>query len=444
MSTEVTSASMATFSPNDIEALGVRAEAMVESLGTISAEPDQLVRLFLTPEHRRAADRVADWMREAGLEISEDALGTVRGRYRAAGEDAGQNSAKWLLIGSHIDTVIDAGMYDGPFGVIAGILAVWHFARAPRPLPFGIDVLAFGDEEGSRFPATLASSSACAGVFRAENLQLADRDGVTLGDAIKAYGKSAGDIAAAAYRSDEAAAYIEVHIEQGPVLEVRNQPLGVVTAIVGQTYLNVEFLGEAGHAGTVPMLLRRDALAGAAEAMLLGESLARATKGEVVATVGRIAVAPGATNVIPANVVVIFDIRSGTEAARARLAEALKSGIRQIADRRHLGLTITSTREVATTPCALQIQDCFADAVRALRAEPLRLGSGAGHDGQAMAKLCPIGMLFVRCRGGISHNPMEYANPQDLGLAVAALIGFIERFDPSALASPGAPNGLAS
>src|SRR5882724_8164751 len=175
MSTEVTSASMATFSPNDIEALGVRAEAMVESLGTISAEPDQLVRLFLTPEHRRAADRVADWMREAGLEISEDALGTVRGRYRAAGEDVGQNSAKRLLIGSHIDTVIDAGMYDGPFGVIAGILAVWHFARAGRRLPFGIDVLAFGDEEGSRFPATLASSLACAGIFKPENLQLADR-----------------------------------------------------------------------------------------------------------------------------------------------------------------------------------------------------------------------------------------------------------------------------
>jgi allantoate deiminase len=217
------------------------------------------------------------------------------------------------------------------------------------------------------------------------------------------------------------------------VLETRNQPLGVVTAIIGQTYLNIEFLGEAGHAGTVPMMLRRDALAGAAEAMLLGETLARDTKGEVVATVGRIAVAPGATNVIPANVVAIFDIRSGSETARAKLADALKAGVRAIADRRHLGLTITSTREVATTPCHPAIQDGFADAIRAIGSEPLRLGSGAGHDGQAMAKLCPIGMLFVRCRGGISHNPMEYASPRDLGLAVAALIGFIERFDPAKL-----------
>jgi allantoate deiminase len=413
-----------TFTRDQIASLGARAETMVNSLGTVSAEPDRLVRLFLTPEHRRAADRVAGWMRAVGLTVSEDALGTVRGRLEGSGK-------KRLLIGSHIDTVIDAGMYDGPFGVIAGILAAEHF-RAKR-LPFGIDVLAFGDEEGSRFPATLSSSSACAGIFRTENLQLADRNGVTLADALHAYGKSPDDIAAAAYARDEAAAYVEVHIEQGPVLEARKQPLGVVTAIIGQTYLNVEFLGEAGHAGTVPMLLRRDALAGAAEAMLLGETLARETKGEVVATVGRIAVAPGATNVIPANVVAIFDIRSGSESARAKLVDTVKAGIRGIADRRHLGLTITSPREVATTPCDAQVQDRFADAVLALGAEPLRLGSGAGHDGQAMAKLCPIGMLFVRCRGGISHNPMEYANPQDLGLAVAALIGFIERFEPEKL-----------
>jgi allantoate deiminase len=311
------------FSQQDIDTLGARAEAMVDALGAISAESDRLVRLFLSPEHRRAADLVARWMREAGLAVSEDALGTVRGRL---------GTGRRLLIGSHIDTVIDAGKYDGPFGVIAGILAAEHFARAGSRLPFGIDVLAFGDEEGSRFPATLSSSSACAGIFRTDHLQLADRNGVTLADAVAAYGKSAADIAAAAYRREDVAAYVEVHIEQGPVLETRGQPLGVVSAIVGQTYLNVELLGEAGHAGTVPMLLRRDALAGAAEAMLLGETLARETGGEVVATVGRIAVAPGATNVIPANVVVIFDIRSGSESARARLAETLKAGIRAIAD----------------------------------------------------------------------------------------------------------------
>ncbi|HWP15071.1 MAG TPA: allantoate amidohydrolase [Xanthobacteraceae bacterium] len=415
---------MAAFSQNEIDAFGARAEAMVNALGAISAEPDRLVRLFLTSEHRRAADRIGGWMREAGLEVSEDALGTVRGRL---------DGRQRLLIGSHIDTVIDAGKYDGNFGVIAGILAAEHFARRANRLTFGIDVLAFGDEEGSRFPATLSSSSACAGLFRAENLQLADRNGVALVEAIKAYGKSPDDIPHAAYKAGEAAAYVEVHIEQGPVLESRNQPLAVVTAIIGQTYLNIEFLGEAAHAGTVPMMLRRDALAGAAEAMLLGERLARETKGEVVATVGRMTVAPGASNVIPGKVVVVFDIRSGSEPARAKLADALKAGAREISDRRQLSVTITSTREVATTPCHPAIQDQFAEAIRAIGAEPLRLGSGAGHDGQAMAKLCPIGMLFVRCRGGISHNPKEYASPRDLGLAVAALIGFIERFEPEKL-----------
>src|SRR4051812_44206746 len=358
---------MGALSDSEIDALGARAEAMVNALATISAEPDRLVRLFLTPEHRRAADRMAEWMRAAGLTVSEDALGTVRGRFEGHG-------GKRLLIGSHIDTVIDAGKYDGPFGVIAGILAAEHFRD--KQLQFGIDVLAFGDEEGSRFPVTLASSSACAGVFREATLALADRDGLTLHDAIKAYGKDPAAIAAAAYRREEAAAYVEVHIEQGPVLETRNQPLGVVTAIVGQTYLNVEFVGQAGHAGTVPMALRRDALAGAAEAISLGERLARETGGEVVATVGHIAVAPGAVNVIPGNVAIIFDIRSGSEPARARLVDALKAGLREIADRRHLGLTITSTREVATTSCHPVIQDQLAEAIRALGAEPPRLASG--------------------------------------------------------------------
>src|ERR1051325_6149096 len=191
---------MAALSPIDIDALGMRAEAMVNALGAISAEPDRLVRLFLTAEHRRAADRVGAWMREAGLEVSEDALGTVRGRLEGEG-------AKRLLIGSHIDTVIDAGKYDGNFGVIAGILAAQHFVRAGKRLPFGIDVLAFGDEEGVRFPVTLSSSAAGAGIFRTDNLKLTDRDGITLADAIKGYGKMPADIPSAAYRHDEAAAY---------------------------------------------------------------------------------------------------------------------------------------------------------------------------------------------------------------------------------------------
>jgi allantoate deiminase len=191
----------------DPEVLGARAYAMIAELAAISSEPNRLVRLFLTPEHRRAADLVATWMQKAGLAVSEDALGTLRGRFGTA--------RRRLLIGSHLDTVIDAGKYDGPLGVIAGILAAEPFAKAKTKLPFGIDVLAFGDEEGSRFPATMISSSACAGVFEHEALGSADANGITLTAALRAYGKMPQDIPAAAYRPQDAAAYVEVHIEQG-------------------------------------------------------------------------------------------------------------------------------------------------------------------------------------------------------------------------------------
>lgn len=403
----------------DVKLLGERADTMIRTLGSISAEPNRLARLFLTPEHRAAADLIGKWMRAAKLDVSEDALGTVRGHW--PGE-----SKRRLLIGSHIDTVIEGGLFDGPFGVIAGILAAGHFAANGRKLGFGLDVLAFGDEEGVRFPATLSSSMACAGTFDMARLDMTDRDGVTLRDAIVQYGKDPAQIAAAAYSRDVAAAYVEVHIEQGPVLEYKGQPLGVVTAIAGQSYLNVEFLGEAGHAGTVPMMLRRDALAGSAEVVLLAERLARDTKGEVVATVGLIRIPAAAANVIPGNVALVVDIRSGSDAERHRFVDKFKSEIRALADRRELGLTITQTRDVPTTPCDPALQAAMVEAVRAGGGEPLHLASGAGHDGTAMAKLCPIAMMFVRCRGGISHNSAEYASPDDMGIAVAALIRFIE------------------
>jgi allantoate deiminase len=403
----------------DAKVLGERADIMIRTLGSISAEPTRQMRSFLTPAHRTAADLIAKWMREAKFDVSEDALGTVRGHWAGAGK-------KRLLIGSHIDTVIEGGMFDGQFGVIAGILAADHFAASGRKLPFGIDVLAFGDEEGVRFPTTLSSSMACAGTFDSARLDMADSDGVTLRDAILRYGKNPEDIASAAYTRDVAAAYVEVHIEQGPVLEYKNQPLGVVTAIAGQTYLNVEFLGEAGHAGTVPMMLRRDALAGGAEVILLAEKLARDTKGDVVATVGQVRIPAAASNVIPGNVALIVDIRSGSDASRHQFVDKFKTEIRALAERRELGLSITQTRDVATTPCDMSLQEGIADAIRAVGGEPLRLASGAGHDGTAMAKLCPIAMMFVRCRGGVSHNPAEYASPSDMGLAIAALIRFIE------------------
>jgi allantoate deiminase len=410
-------------SATDPNALGARAEAMIAELGAISAESGRLVRLFLTPEHRRAADLVANWMRAAGLSVNEDALGSVRGRCGS--------SKRRLLIGSHIDTVIDAGKYDGPLGVVAGILAAEHFARARAELPFGLDVLAFGDEEGSRFPATLTSSSACAGVFKSEALATADAKGVTLADALRSYGKNPKDISAAAYRPEDAAGYIEVHIEQGPVLEAKGEPLGIVTGIVGQVRLRVTVTGEAGHAGTVPMNLRRDAYAGAAEMALALEKLAREHPEDgMVGTVGRIEAVPGAVNIIPGRVLFTVDLRSLTDALRVEATGRFAAEASRIAKARGLMVAIESFHEIATAHCAPAMQDALAASISELGHTPIRLPSGAGHDAQVMARLCPSAMLFVRCRGGISHNPAEYTSPSDMGLAVAALIHFIEKFQP--------------
>ena len=407
----------------DTADLGRRAEAMLDELAAISAEPDRLVRFFLTPEHRRAADLVAQWMREIGLEVFEDEIGNVRGRV---------GKPPYLILGSHIDTVIDAGRYDGPLGVVVPILAVDTLQRTKSLPEQGIELVAFGDEEGSRFPSTLPSSAAMAGVFDAKHWALKDLSGVTCEDALRAYGKDPAKVHAAAVTRGEAAGFVEVHIEQGPVLEAEDQPLGIVTAIVGQTRLQATVTGEAGHAGTVPMKLRRDALAGVAEMALAAESIAADhAKDAMVATVGWIEARPGAANIIPGVVRFTLDLRSASDTARNAAIERFEREAKDIADRRGLGLAIDPIHKIATTPCDTNIQAQLGAAVSESGATPVKLASGAGHDGLMMSKLCPIGMLFVRCKGGISHNPAEYATPQDIGIATAALIRFIQKFKPA-------------
>jgi allantoate deiminase len=404
----------------DIEALGARAEAMLSALGAISTEPQRLIRLYLTPEHRKAADLIGSWMREAGMTVTEDALGTLRGHWRP-------EMKRRLLIGSHIDTVIDAGKYDGPLGGVAGILAVRELAACNVRLPFGIDVLAFGDEEGSRFRTTLAGSSASAGVFDRSSLAFPDRNGISLADAIAAYGHTTDAISAAAYDPLDVVGYIEAHIEQGPVLEAQNLPLGVVTGIVGQSRMRVIVLGEAGHAGTVPMHMRHDALAGAAELMLLIEQTALENQDDgMVATVGRIEASPGATNVIPGRVGFSLEFRSSSDEKRKGAIEQIKADAQRIGVKRKLEFAFEPFHETNTTACTPALQDLMADAIGSLGYKAVRLPSGAGHDAQVMAKLCPMAMLFVRCKGGISHNPAEFASEPDMGLSVVALVRFIE------------------
>jgi allantoate deiminase len=414
--------------------LGIRAEAMLAELAAFTDGDGNLTRLYLSPAHRAAADRVASWMRDVGLDVGFDALGTVRGRLKPTAP--GRAGNRRLLIGSHIDTVVNAGRYDGMLGVVAGILAIEEILARDVELPFGIDVLAFGDEEGVRFPSTLVSSSAVAGCLLPSDLDARDADGVALRDALIAFGGNPDAVTSAAYAPEETLAYLEVHIEQGPVLEAAGLPLGVVTSIAGQSRFFASVLGEAGHAGTVPMQLRRDALAASAEMMLTIEEVARAGYAhQMVATVGRLAAKPGAVNVIPAEVVFTLDIRADADAPRLAAITELEKRFQAIATKRGVSVTLDKFYESPTTPCAPRLREALAGAALDLGLAERRLASGAGHDGHAMHHLTDVGMLFVRCRGGISHNPAEFATIDDMGLAVEALIKAVERLAADAVSS---------
>lgn len=416
--------------------LGIRAEAMLAELAAFTDGDGNLTRLYLSPAHRAAADHVASWMRDAGLDVGLDALGTVRGRLKPTAP--GRSGNRRVLIGSHIDTVVNAGRYDGMLGVVAGILAVEEVKARGIALPFGVDVLAFGDEEGVRFPSTLVSSSAVAGCLVPSDLDARDTDGIALRDALVGFGGDPETTATAAYTRDEALAYLEVHIEQGPVLEAEGLPIGVVTSIAGQSRFFVTVTGEAGHAGTVPMALRHDAMAASAEIMLAIEGVARAGSAhQMVATVGRLTVKPGAVNVIPAEVIFTLDIRADADAPRLEAIAQLEIHLRDIAERRGVSVRMEKFYESPTTPCAAHLQEAFAGAARDLGVKDRRLSSGAGHDGHAMHRLTDVGMLFVRCRGGISHNPAESATVDDMGLAVEALIRAVERLAANVGSSEG-------
>lgn len=402
--------------------LGRRVESLLGQLATRTDDASgRLTRLFLSPAHRAAADDVAAWMAVAGLDVTIDALATVRGVLPAG--QSGPLARRRLLVGSHIDTVVDAGRYDGMLGVVAGLVAIEEMRTRGVHLPFALELLAFGDEEGVRFPTTLASSSAVAGTLAASAFEACDADGVSLADALRAFGCAPERLDTVALARDDAVAYLEVHIEQGPVLENEGLPLGVVTSIAGQSRFNIEVTGFAGHAGTVPMAMRRDALAAAAAMMSAIEAEARRGKAhQMVATVGRLTVEPGAVNVIPKAVRFTLDIRAASDAPRLDAIAAIERECGRIAAERGVGFSMSRYHDSPTTPCAASLQDAFAEAVASLELPVRHLTSGAGHDGQAMHKLTDIGMLFVRCRGGISHNPAESASVEDMGLAVEALI----------------------
>ena len=395
-----------------------------DALATCSETPGALTRVFLSAEQRAANALVLGWMQEAGLSARIDAIGNVIGRYEGT-----RSSLPCLMLGSHLDTVRDAGKYDGMLGVVAAIECVHALNASGTRLPFAIEVAGFADEEGVRFSATLLGSRAIAGTFDLATLDKTDRDGISMRNAIEQFGLDPRNVAHAARQRDEVAAFVELHIEQGPVLEAEGLAVGVVTAINGANRFVVEIHGVAGHAGTVPMNLRKDALAAASECVLAIETLARNTP-DLVATVGQLEAFPGAINVIPGRVRFTIDIRSPRDDERVTAAQTVKQLIDKICATRELEVAITATHEGKTAGCAPWLMEQLGAAIAAEQSPVRQLPSGAGHDGMAMIALTDIAMLFVRCKEGISHNPAEAIALADIDVSTRVLLRFIENFKP--------------
>ncbi len=393
----------------------------IDALGAISEDSGLLRRRFATPALLRAGEAVAAWMEATSMTTHLDPIGNVVGRYEGA-----ESGAPALVIGSHLDTVPDAGRFDGALGVVCGIAAVERLAAGGVRLPFALEVVGFADEEGVRYGAAYLGSRAFAGNFDPAFLNLVDDDGITMAGAVLAAGGDPGGISRCARDPRDLIGYCEVHMEQGPVLESEGLPVAVVEAIAGQTRTRVTLTGEAGHAGTVPMQLRRDALAGAAELVLEVERLARGSDG-LVATVGELAASPGAANVVPGKAVLSLDVRHANDGRRLSAIDALRHAARKISAARGLELywdTLEETGAVATAP---ELTDVLAAAIEGVGLPARRLVSGAGHDAAVMASIVPACMLFVRCADGVSHSPAEDVSEEDIAVALDVLDGFLRR-----------------
>jgi allantoate deiminase len=407
----------------ELDALADEALARCDALSRESERPGRLTRTFLSPPMRRVHELVSAWMTEAGMRVRLDQAANLIGRRPADGD---RDDAPTVLIGSHLDTVPDAGKYDGVLGVLLGVATVR--ALDSHPLPFAVEVIGFSEEEGVRYRTPYLGSLALCGRFDPAYLELLDDDGVTMSDAFLGFGLDPGQIAGAASPPGRVAAYLEAHIEQGPVLESWGSPVGVVSAIAGQSRLWITFEGQAGHAGTSPMDLRRDALPAAAELILAVEDLARSVEG-LRGTVGSIAAKPGVVNVVPGSVSLSLDIRHAIDEVRTRAVDRLQDAARGIASRRSLAFRVDRDQHHRAVPADPALSDLLDIAVSQAGIEPRRLVSGAGHDAAVMASLAPMAMLFLRSPNGISHHPDEYVLKSDVRIALDVILRWLFALD---------------
>jgi allantoate deiminase len=392
----------------------------IQELAAISETASGITRRYGTPAARDAGNKVLDWMRQAGLDTRIDAIGNIRGRWLA--DDP---AAKTLVIASHLDTVVNAGGWDGPLGVVTGLEIIENLIRRGKRLSCHIELIAFCDEEGVRFHTTYLGSRVVAGNFDPQTLQYRDQEGITLAEAIAAAGGNMDNLDAEAIPADRWLGYFELHIEQGPILYERKIPVAVVKAIAGQMRGEVIFTGMAGHAGTVPMAMRRDALCGAAEFILAAEGEAAAAGGGFLATIGKLRITDPASNVIPGQVSCSIDIRSADAHSLLAAQDSLKTLAEAIGARRSLSVQWQVIQSSSPVSCDGHLKDILARAIKNAGYEVLELVSGAGHDAVPVSAVAPVSMLFVRCYKGISHHPLEDVEPSDLAAALAVAEDFI-------------------
>jgi len=411
--------------PDPIGDTGALLMRRFDELGAISEEPDKLVRAYGMQSLRRAQDLVSVWMRDAGMTVERDAIGNLTGRYEA---DFAVTHPKTVVFGGHLDTVRDAGKYDGTLGVLSGIAAVAHLQAAGTWLPFAVEVVAFADEESYRFPTMYLGSGYWTGNFDPVLLEGLDETGISLAQGMRDFGCNPDNACLPVMPRRDILAFVELHIEQGPVLEAEDLPAGIVSSIAGASKFLVTVEGQAGHAGTVPMHLRRDALVGASECVLAINEIATAgADGGLVATVGWQVTMPGAKNVIPGRVEFSIDLRHPSDTARLAAVDHLKTTLHEIGQRRGLGIDIVDVPGADATPMDAGLMDTWRDVFRESGLQPRELASGAGHDAVMVAKIAPVSMLFLRCRGGLSHHPGESIRADDAALGVTLLSRFLDR-----------------
>jgi allantoate deiminase len=387
---------------------GERLWRRISELGQIGRQnAGGVTRLSLTDEERAAKDRIASYMQEAGLTVREDAAGNLFGR-----REGGVSDAPAVLMGSHVDSVYNGGDFDGLLGVLAGIEVMQTMEEGGVKTENPLEVVVFTDEEGARFSFGMIGSRALAGKLSPEDLTHEDGRGVSIADAMRDYGLDPGRVGEARRSADSVAAYVELHIEQGRVLENEGLPVGVVTGIAAPLWCRLVFTGETGHAGTTPMRLRHDPFAAAAEVATVIEAEVSAI-GSSVATVGQVSIEPGGINVIPGQVEISVDLRDIDEGRRDLIEDRILHRARSVCDGRGIGFETQVLQRMAPVSCSEVVRDAAWAACQRLGLEPYALASGAAHDGMQLVELCPVGMIFVRSKNGVSHSPDEWSSKED-------------------------------